>query len=129
MASCYAIANKIDTRVPMAAPEAVYRSEMVGKCPYTFYFKSLPAGQSYRVRLHFLETQFAAPGERLFGVNINEKPVLTDFDIFQEVGGKDKALVKQFSGIVPERSGRITIDLKMGKSSEPQICGIEIEKE
>jgi hypothetical protein len=121
--------GRIDMNVPMAAPEAIYQTVRWGDCSYPFLLKP-SLGQSYTVRLHFAELDSKmVEGKRVFNVSINGKTVLADLDVFKEAGGGYKALVKQFAGIVPEASKRITIDVMNGKIGTPQINGIEIIKE
>ena len=86
-------------------------------------------GQTYTVRLHFAELNEKAAGKRVFNVSINGKTVLTDLDVFQEAGGRYKALVKQFTGIVPDAGGKITVGIDKGKTGTPNVNGIEILKE
>jgi len=117
----------IDTNVPMAAPEAIYQTVRWAAYSYPFAMKPHP-GQTYKVRLHFAELNEKAAGKRVFNVSINGKTVLTELDVFQEAGGRYKALVKQFTGIVPDAGGKITIGIDKGKAGTPQVCGIEIIK-
>jgi hypothetical protein len=115
--------NSIDTGVSNAAPAAIYQTERRGPCRYIIAVKK---GLAYTVRLHFAETRFSAGG-RKFNVDINGQQILGDFDIASEAG-KDKALVKDFSSISPDESGRITIALSRGSAEQPIISGIEILK-
>jgi len=119
--------EKIEVNMPMAAPEAIYQTVRWGACSYPFQLKP-GSGQTYTVRLHFAELNEKEPGKRVFNVSLNGKPILTDLDIFKEAGGKYKALVKNFTGIVADENGRITVDFDKGKSGTPQINGIEILK-
>ena len=75
---------------------------------------------------HFAETTFNSTGARKFNVEINGKQVLSDFDVFQESGGKDKAMVKEFSGIAPDSNGNILIKFQSGLADKPEINAIEI---
>ncbi|HWX20786.1 MAG TPA: malectin domain-containing carbohydrate-binding protein [Candidatus Binatia bacterium] len=111
----------IDTHVPNAAPADVYQTERHGNCTYTISVKKGPA---YTVRLHFAEVKFD-PGQRKFNVDVNGKRVLADFDIAAE-GGKNKAVVKDFTSIPPDVDGHIVIALSRGSADEPKICGIQI---
>ncbi len=120
--------NSVDASAPMAGPMAIYESERWGDSVYTFHMKPLPAGRTYTTRLHFAETTFDAIRERVFNVNINGKPVLSNFDVFQEAGGKNKALVKEFSGIAPDKDGNVLIEFQKGSADEPEINAIEIDQ-
>jgi hypothetical protein len=119
------VSDAIDTNDMSVAhaPVSVYQSERWGACAYTL---PAAAGKTYRVRLHFAETTFDAAGQRKFNVDINGRRVLTDFDVYADAGGKDKAVVKDFPGIVPDASGHIVIAFTNGSADQPKICGIEL---
>jgi hypothetical protein len=111
-----------------------------------------PSAVGYRVRLAFAEISFvpkvapgkpsASPspgavtakatpepdltGKRVFNVDINDRPVLTNFDIFATAGRRNKAVVKEFNDIQPDKAGNITIHFKPGPADQPIINGIEI---
>jgi hypothetical protein len=122
------ITDAVDVNVPMAAPEAIYQTCCWGESSYAIPVKPLP-GQTYTVLLHFAEFEAKTiAGKRVFNVSINGNEVLTDFDVFKEAGGPRKALVKQFTGIVPDEKNFITIDVKKGKADAPEISGIEVLK-
>jgi hypothetical protein len=61
---------------------------------------------NYQVRMHFIENYFTGPGLRVFNINIENQQVLTNFDIFNEVGYRT-ALVKDFNATVTD--GVLTI--------------------
>ena len=84
----------------------------------------------FTIRLHFAEPDRIAPGQRVFDVKLQGQNVLNDFDVVEETGGPNRAVVREFTGI---RAGR---DLKV--AFEPSahsplkaalICGIEIVEE
>lgn len=117
-----ATAVSVDTtNVPNAAPASVYQSERYGACSYTI---SVTKDQTYTVRLHFAENKFP-PGGRKFNVDLNNKRILTDFDIAAE-GGLNKAVVKDFPNTAPNTDGTITITFSRGTVDEPKICGIQV---
>jgi beta-mannosidase len=116
----------MDASALNAGPPELYRTERWGDCVYTFPMKPLAGGAGYTVRLHFAETTFDAPGRRAFNVLINGQPVLSDFDVFQTAGGKDKAVVKEFSGIRPDGDGNLQIKFQHGSADQPEINAIEI---
>jgi len=120
------VGDAIDVSAPHAAPPAVYQSERWGACTYVLPLLPLPAAQSYTVRLHFAETTYGAPGRRRFNVDINGRRVLTDFDVFAEAGGKNKALIRDFLGFAPARDGRLTLSFTRGSVDEPKISGIQV---
>ncbi|MBI5397577.1 MAG: PQQ-binding-like beta-propeller repeat protein [Verrucomicrobia bacterium] len=53
----------------------------------------------YTVRLGFAELDDAKPGERVFDIALQKKPVLKSFDVVKEAGGPRKAVVKEFKGV------------------------------
>src|SRR5205085_109032 len=53
----------------------------------------------YTVRLHFVEPDRLHPGERVFDVALQGELLLDDFDICQEAGAPNRAVVKEFKGI------------------------------
>ena len=118
--------DTVDTSALMAGPATIYQSERWGDMSYRFSMARLPAGYSYTVRLHFAETKFNSSGQRVFNVDINGQKVLTDFDIVEAAGGKDKAVIKEFAGVLPDSSNNIFIQFRRGRADEAKICAIEI---
>jgi hypothetical protein len=120
------VSDRIDTSSPESAPEVIYQAQRVGTSVYTLPMKPLAPGHAYTVRLHFAETTFDTAGKRRFNVQINGARALSNFDILQEAGGKDKALIKTFSGIVPDKDGNVIIEFNKGSDGEPAVSAIEI---
>lgn len=119
----------VDTSTAPLAPPELYKTARVGECTYKLPMK--PALKGYRVRLYFAETEFEAPGKRVFNVDINDQPVLVNFDIYAAAGGLNKAVVKEVAGILPDNEGNICIHFRPGltakaKNDEPRINGIEV---
>ncbi len=113
-----------------------------------------PAAAGYNIRLDFAEIGFgpkAAPkkapaatspsavpaqatptpepepnltGKRVFNVVINDKPVLTNFDIFAAAGARNKAVAKEFENVQPDSNGKITIRFQTGPAGQPAISGM-----
>ena len=119
-------AANVDTSAVPSAPPELYMGERVGDCIYTLPVK--PSSQGYKVRLYFAETdaKTEAAGKRIFNVDINDQPVLPDFDIYAAAGGSSKALVKEFSGIMPDKDGNIAIHFRPGSVGQPKVDGIEV---
>ena len=117
----------IDVSALNAAPAAVYQSERYGT-PLV-YTLPVPPGGPYTVRLHFAELFDDGPGMRIENVSINGARVLTDFEIFKAAGGLNKAVVKEFPGIRPDKNGNITLSFAATPASPDQnakVSGIEI---
>jgi hypothetical protein len=102
----YPASTIISTKgVANAAPAAVYSSERFGNHSYTL--SDLTPNGKYTARLHFSENYVTASGMRQFNVTINGARVLTNFDIYAQVGS-NKALVRDFD-ISASGAGQITI--------------------
>jgi len=61
----------------------------------------------WTVILYFSEFYYTNTGERVFSVNIEGTPVLTNYDIIADAGGQDRAVAKQFTVNITD--GRIDI--------------------
>ncbi len=109
--------------VTNAAPAAVYQT-VRWNASFNYTLPGLTAGASYVVRLHFVELSFTASGQRVFNVAINGTSVLSNFDIFSQVG-ENHALVEQFN-TTANSSGQIVISFTQGSADNPSIAGIEV---
>jgi len=119
----YSTGAAIDTSgVISAAPQAVYQSERYGALSYVI--PGLTAGAAYRVRLHFAEIFFSAPGQRVFNVAINGSPVLSAFDIVTAAGGPNRALVEEFIANA-DSGGHLTVQFT-NVVDNAKVSGIEI---
>jgi hypothetical protein len=83
------------------APEAVYQTARIGGFTYTI--PGYAPGSSHTVRLHFCETYFppagqtVGTGQRVCNISLNGTLVLSAYDIFAKAGGKNKAVIEQFT--------------------------------
>jgi hypothetical protein len=117
-------ANTIDlSGVTNPAPMAVYQTARIGSFKYTI--PGFTSGSSHTVRLHFAETYWTATGSRIFNVNINGTPVLTNFDIFAAAGAKNKAVIEQFTANA-NSSGQYVITFTTVKDNS-LVSGIEVQ--
>jgi len=115
------------SKVKDAAPKAVYQSVRWG-ADMTFAFSGLTPKANYSVRIHFAEVYYDSVGQRIFDVLINQKAVLSQFDILKDAGGKDIADIKTFDAVADD-SGKIVIETmtsKVGGVDFASISGIEI---
>ena len=108
---------------PDPAPAGLYASARIGSFTYTF--PGLTPGQLYTLRLHFVETGYSAPGQRLFNVAINGSPALTSFDIFAAAGAKNRVNVQEFS-VAANGSGQIVVAFTAGAADQPVCNGLEV---
>ena len=106
------------------APDAVYQTRRYATT-LTYSFADVPDG-TYTIRLHFAELYSNAAGQRRFNVAIEGQTQLTNFDIFQEAGGKNRAVVKTFENVAV--SGGLQIQ-GVASADSAQFNGIEIESE
>ena len=109
-------------------PAALFQTGRAGNVQYLFYNRLHKTDLWYDVRLYFAESTFHEVGHRRFDVSINGRKVLQDFDIFQEAGGTNKAVMKEFPAINSNRNGTFEIKLEAGSADAPEICGIELIK-
>ena len=80
----------------------------------------------YTVRLIFSEPVKGKPGERIFDVSLEGTKVLKEFDILKEAEGKDRTIIRQFSGI--EVQGALDIELE-ATQGVPLLSGVELIRE
>jgi hypothetical protein len=106
-----------------AAPAAVYQT-VRWNASFNYTLPGLTAGASYVVRLHFVELSFTASGSRVFNVAINGTSVLSNFDIYAQVG-ENHALVEQFNATA-NSSGQIVVAFTQGSADNPSVAGIEV---
>jgi len=105
------------------APQQVYQSQRIGSS-FTYTIPGLTAGAPYTVRLHFAEFTATAARQRQFNVGINATQVMTNYDIFNDVGAANVAVVKEFTATA-DSSGAITIAFT-GTTGSAVVNGIEI---
>ena len=118
----------VDTSaVTTPAPQQVYDTERWGAAAWTI--TGLNPGGKYTVRLHFVETTHTGAGQRNFNLSLNSYTVLTNFDIYQVAGAKNKAITEQFS-TEANALGLIELQTQYGNSGvadlNPTVSGIEI---
>ncbi|MCY2991074.1 MAG: PQQ-binding-like beta-propeller repeat protein [Planctomycetota bacterium] len=80
--------------------------------------------QRYTVRLYFAEPEDLQPGGRPFSVALQDREVLSNFDVAREAGGPRRGLVKSFDGIRIDEALVVTLT---PRGSRPAIlCGLEL---
>jgi hypothetical protein len=82
--------------------------------------------RKFRVRLHFAEPDDIGPGERIFHVALQGKPVLLDFDVAAAAGGSRKVVIREFPNI--EATETLTVQFK-GKTNEAILSALEVFEE
>jgi hypothetical protein len=118
------------SNVTNPAPQAVYQSVRYGNFTYTV--PNLSPNTTYTVKLHFNELYWGTDlasgaggiGSRVFNASINGQQVLTNYDIFQDAGGANIAVVKPFT-TTSDANGKITIQFST-VTDNAMVNGIEI---
>jgi hypothetical protein len=101
---------------------SVYQHGRAGAFTYTI--PGLTAGAQYTVLLHFAETYWTATGKRVFNVAVNGTTVLSNFDIYAQVG-KNTALLESFTATA-NSNGNIVVSFTKGTADQPLLMGIEV---
>jgi glucuronoarabinoxylan endo-1,4-beta-xylanase len=121
----FGVSAPIDTSgVTSPAPQEVYQTQRWGQ--FQYIVPGLTPYGKYTVRLHFAETYWTGPGQRLFNVTINGQPELANFDVFQAAGGMDKAVVKQFTTRATQ-DGKVVVQFTNGLADNAMVSGIEVQ--
>lgn len=110
---------QIDAAV--AAPKAAAALQTLRYGPVS-YGIAIANGQ-YTVRLKFAELYFTSPQQRVFGVNLQGRSILRNFDIFAAAGGFRRFIEREFP--VNVSNGQIQLDL-VTQREYPQVNAIEI---
>ena len=101
------------------APAEVYRT--VRHQDHSYSFPELPNG-TYTVRLHFVDQHSA---DRSMGYSIEGVKVLSNFNIVDEAGGVNRALVREFAVTVSDGNG-MQIVATRDNGNDVFEAGIEI---
>ncbi|MGB1207037.1 MAG: malectin domain-containing carbohydrate-binding protein [Chitinophagales bacterium] len=104
--------------------DLLYRSDRRGYITDMRYAIPVPNNDTYMVRLHFAELVVNAVGQRVFDINMENNLVLSDFDIFDEVG-KNAAFIEEFSNI-EVLDGFLNIDFIANSGQLSKISAIEV---
>jgi hypothetical protein len=96
----------------------------------TYQIPGLSVGGEYQVRLYFLDWQNTQQGQRVFNVDINGTPVLSNFDIVAAAGnaGGDGTWigVEQDFNETADASGNITIAFLQGSAGVPLVNAVAV---
>lgn len=84
----------------------------------------------YTIKLTFTEPDMnIRPGQRVFHVRIQDKPVIKDLDIVHEAEGTMRCLVKTFTGVSVSDELNLQLIPAAGADYPPVVSGIEIISE
>ncbi len=83
---------------------------------------------NYTITLYFAELEDVRPGQRLFDVSLQGKPVLSEFDVVAAAGDVRTSTTRVFHNIAVGEL--LTIALKSADDNKPPLlCAVAIEKE
>ncbi len=105
-----------------APPVAIFSTERYGSLSYTI--PGRPIAVTQMVTLYFAETYVTAAGARLFDVIINNKKVLSSFDIWASAGGSNKGIARTFY-LKADSLGQLVINVVTINQS-PKFNGISV---
>ena len=125
--NAYSEADTI-TGIPAGLNNTMFQSEWTGGGSTAVGAKAfgfaVPVNNGYyRVRLHFAELNKTAAGTRLFDVRLENTTVLSNFDVWAQAGGIDKAIVREFPVRITD--GVVNVDF-MKRVENAKISAIEI---
>ncbi len=123
------VAGAIDSSIGIAATsfDEMYRSSRTDTQGGAEMLWSFPlTNGSYSLSLHFAEHSFTAAGQRFFDVEIEDVPVLDDFDIFAAAGNAQyRAVVRSFTVTVTDGVLEVLFLHRPG-GANPTVMGIEV---
>ncbi|MDE3178518.1 MAG: hypothetical protein KGM47_02575 [Acidobacteriota bacterium] len=118
-------------RVQGTRDPGLYTEERYGNFSY-----AIPVAKGrYAVTLYFAETYFGPDnlggggvGLRLFDVDCNGVALLRDFDVFQQAGGDNRALIRTFHGLKPNAQGKLLLSF-IPEKNYASVQAIEVTEE
>ena len=111
----------LDATVPAGTPEAIFQSmriDAVKADPSIEWDFPVTAGEELVVRLFFAEIVRCQDGGRVFDVEIEGTEVLTDYEVFAEVGC-EVGTMKEFT--VTPTDSNLDVNLSLGSTNRPSI--------
>jgi hypothetical protein len=112
----YVSGGRFVRRGPISHPDfdgMLFQGERYGN--FTYMVPVAKDGK-YRVRLYFCERWWGpnthaggGVGSRRFDVFVNGRALLVDFDLFQQAGGTDQPILREFSGVTPNAQGKLIL--------------------
>lgn len=115
-----------ETNDPLLYRSERYADRFMFPSGFRYTFDGLEPG-AYVLKLHFVEASSATifgPDQRRFDVLVDDAPILNQFDIFAEAGGRRRALVKTFTVNVTGAS--LVVRFVPGSVQNPKINAIEV---
>ena len=119
----------LDASVPTDTPVDLFttkRLDIDKAYPNMSWSFPVTTGETYRVKLFFVEMSRCSSGNRVFHVHLENKVLLSSFDIFEEAGGCNIGIMRSFTVDAEDESLDLSFVLANGKPAA--IAGIEIEQ-
>jgi len=125
-----AYTNQRVSEIASTEQDALYLSERTGERNLVPFSYNIPlTNGEYTIRLHFAEIYWGAtgggpggPNQRVFDVSLEGTPVLTNFDINQEVGSMT-ATIKTFTVQVDDQELNLDFSADINR---PKLSAIEV---
>ena len=111
----------LDATVPEGTPEAIFQSlriDAVKAEPSIEWDFPVTSGEEVMVRLFFAEIVRCQDGGRVFNVEIEGTEVLTDYEVFAEVGC-EVGTMKEFT--VTPTDSNLDVNISLGSTNRPSI--------
>lgn len=140
-AAVFTLPPALEPALPPAAPagwSGICRTGIESAQPLTFGLRPIlyrnprendPAAQlppgDYRLRLLLLDPRSTAPGQRVFQVSVAGRCVARAVDIFEEAGGANRLLVREFP-VTVGASGTVAVTLTPS-AGQAALCGAILE--
>jgi hypothetical protein len=80
----------------------------------------------YTVRLYFMEPDSIAPGQRVFDVLLQGRPMLKDFDIVKAAGAANRGVVKEFKNVQLNPQLEVRLQKSAASTLGPVLSGVEL---
>ncbi len=82
-----------DNQIANTADQPLFRAERYGP---NFFYKIPVESGTYTLTLNFAELNFNGTGQRKFNVNVEDQPILTNFDVVAAAGSANTAVSRTF---------------------------------
>jgi hypothetical protein len=73
-----------------------------------------------------MEPDPVSPGQRVFNIRLQNRRVMTDFDILRAAGGQNRGVKLEFKNVLVGKTLQINLDKTPASELEPVLSGVEI---
>jgi hypothetical protein len=113
-----------NSSIANTADPTLHQNERWDSSPFTYTFNVKPGNYVVRLYEASLYAAVCNSGGRRFNVAINGVQVMTDYDMYDEIGACLTAQIKAFATTAP--AGTITVEFSPGSAGNPKINAIEV---